>query len=131
MANPVVIINSTPSSINNVCYTTPGTPVTFYIVSGLTEGATYQWYLNDILVSIGTVYTVTNPNLNDEIYMKEVISTDICNNYRVVNNTDIPNANNVGTLRYRLTSPNSSVCEMVMQTGASTYQWVNIKTNSW
>lgn len=37
---------------------------------------------------------------------------------------------NVGAIRYR-TSGNNSYCEMVMQTGASTYAWVVIKQNSW
>jgi len=35
-----------------------------------------------------------------------------------------------GTLRYR-TSGNNSYVDMHMQTGASTYAWVNIVTNSW
>jgi hypothetical protein len=37
---------------------------------------------------------------------------------------------NVGTMRYRV-SGNNSYMDMCMQTGASTYAWVNIKTNSW
>lgn len=37
---------------------------------------------------------------------------------------------NVGAIRYRV-SGNNSYCEMVMQTGASTYSWVVIKSNSW
>ena len=35
-----------------------------------------------------------------------------------------------GTFRYR-TSGNNSYVDMCMQTGASTYAWVNIVTNSW
>ena len=131
MAIPTVIIQSTPIQVNDTCYVCPGTPVTFNIVSGLTEGASYQWYLNDVLVSIGSGYTLVNPNPSDKIYMKEVISTNQCNSYRVVDNTNIPNEDNVGTLRYRLISSNSSVCEMIMQTGESTYECVIIKTNEW
>lgn len=37
---------------------------------------------------------------------------------------------NVGAIRYRV-SGNNSYCEMVMQTGTSTYSWVVIKSNSW
>ena len=39
-------------------------------------------------------------------------------------------AGNVGTLRYR-TSGNNSYVDMCMQTGASTYEWINIVQNNW
>lgn len=39
-------------------------------------------------------------------------------------------SNNVGAIRYRV-SGNNSYCEMVMQTGASTYALVIIKQNTW
>jgi hypothetical protein len=35
-----------------------------------------------------------------------------------------------GSLRYR-TDSNNSYLDMCMQTGASSYSWVNIKTNTW
>ena len=41
-----------------------------------------------------------------------------------------PSATKAGTFRYR-TSGNNSYVDMCMQTGASTYAWVNIVTNSW
>lgn len=41
-----------------------------------------------------------------------------------------PSADNVGTLRYR-TSGNNSYVDMCMQTGATTYEWVNIVQNNW
>lgn len=41
-----------------------------------------------------------------------------------------PTAALVGAIRYR-TSGNNSYCEMVMQTAASTYAWVEIKKNTW
>lgn len=44
--------------------------------------------------------------------------------------SDSPSLNKVGTTRYRSDS-NNSYCEMCMQTGASTYEWVVIKTNTW
>ena len=49
---------------------------------------------------------------------------------KIGNETDAASASNVGTIRYRSDS-NNSYCEMVMQTGASTYAWVIIKQNSW
>lgn len=39
-------------------------------------------------------------------------------------------ATNAGAIRYR-SDANNSYMDMVMQTGASTYTWVNIKTNTW
>ena len=41
-----------------------------------------------------------------------------------------PSLAKVGTFRYR-TSGNNSYVDMCMQTGASTYAWVNIVTNNW
>jgi len=46
------------------------------------------------------------------------------------NDTASPSAFKVGTFRYR-TSGNNSYVDMCMQTGASTYAWVNIVTNNW
>ena len=44
--------------------------------------------------------------------------------------TDAASASKVGTLRYR-TSGNNSYVDMCMQTGATTYAWVNIVQNNW
>jgi hypothetical protein len=44
--------------------------------------------------------------------------------------TDTPDVTNVGAIRYR-SDANNSYQEMVMQTGASTYEWVVIKQNTW
>ena len=49
---------------------------------------------------------------------------------QVGNDTDTASANKVGALRY-YTSGNNSYVDMVMQTGASTYAWVNIVQNNW
>ena len=49
---------------------------------------------------------------------------------QLANDTASPSALKVGTFRYR-TSGNNSYVDMCMQTGASTYAWVNIVTNSW
>jgi hypothetical protein len=49
---------------------------------------------------------------------------------QLANDTDTASASKVGTLRY-YTSGNNSYVDMCMQTGASTYAWVNIVQNSW
>ena len=51
------------------------------------------------------------------------------------NDTASPSASKVGTFRYRSASTGmgtyASYVDMCMQTGTSTYAWVNIVTNSW
>jgi selenophosphate synthase len=49
---------------------------------------------------------------------------------QMADDTDTASAAKAGTLRYR-TSGNNSYVDMCMQTGASTYAWVNIVTNNW
>ena len=49
---------------------------------------------------------------------------------KVGDDSSSASASNVGSLRYRSDS-NNSYCEMCMQTGAITYEWVVIKTNTW
>ena len=49
---------------------------------------------------------------------------------QLANDTAVASASKVGTFRYR-TSGNNSHVDMCMQTGASTYAWVNIVTNNW
>ena len=49
---------------------------------------------------------------------------------QLANDTAAASASKVGTFRYR-TSGNNSYVDMCMQTGASTYAWVNIVQNSW
>ena len=59
---------------------------------------------------------------------------DVDGGVKVANDTDSASANKVGTLRYRYapSSPKSqSMVDMCMQTGPSTYAWVNIVTNTW
>jgi hypothetical protein len=49
---------------------------------------------------------------------------------QLANDTAAASASKVGTFRYR-TSGNNSYVDMCMQTGASTYAWVNIVQNTW
>lgn len=51
-------------------------------------------------------------------------------NMQALTDNSTATVNNVGSLRYRADS-NNSFFEVVMQTGASTYAWVVIKTNIW
>ena len=55
---------------------------------------------------------------------------DINGGCKIGDDTDAASADKVGTFRYRATA-SASFCEMCMQTGASTYNWVVIKTNTW
>ena len=54
---------------------------------------------------------------------------------QLANDTASPSASKVGTFRYRSASTGmgtyASYVDMCMQTGTSTYAWVNIVTNSW
>jgi hypothetical protein len=57
-------------------------------------------------------------------------SLSITGSLQVGNNSAAASISNVGSLRYR-TSGNNSYVDMSMQTGASTYEWVNIVQNNW
>lgn len=59
---------------------------------------------------------------------------DVAGGVKVADDTDTAGANKVGTLRYRYVpgSPkNYSYVDMCMQTGTSSYAWVNIVQNVW
>ena len=49
---------------------------------------------------------------------------------QLANDTAAASASKVGTFKY-YTSGNNSYVDMCMQTGATTYAWVNIVQNSW
>ena len=49
---------------------------------------------------------------------------------QMADDTDTASATKVGTQRYR-TSGNNSYVDMCMQTGATTYEWINILENNW
>ena len=68
--------------------------------------------------SVGIGRTSTNAKL------------DVNGGIRMGNTQALASASNVGTLRYR-TAGNNSYLDMCMQTGASTYAWVNIVQNNW
>jgi hypothetical protein len=55
---------------------------------------------------------------------------DVDGGVKIGNDTDTASADKVGTLRYR-TSGNNSYLDVCMQTGASTYSWINIVQQNW
>ena len=55
---------------------------------------------------------------------------DVNGSIRMGDNSFLATASNVGTQRYRV-SGNNSYVDMVMQTGATTYEWINIVQNNW
>ena len=57
-------------------------------------------------------------------------SLQVTGGVQMANDADAASADKVGTQRYRSDSNNSYV-DMCMQTGAATYEWVNIVQNNW
>ena len=55
---------------------------------------------------------------------------DVDGGIKVADDTDTASADKVGTIRYR-TSGNNSYADMCMQTGASTYAWINLVQNNY
>lgn len=124
-----IIIDSYPISVDDICNVSPGQIVTFTITSGYTTDSYFQWYLNGVLVSIGSGYTLL-PEQYDDVQVKKVECSIKCNTIKLVDYTDVASHLNVGTLRYRTTSNSSSV-DMSMQIGTNIYEWVQIQLNTW
>lgn len=55
---------------------------------------------------------------------------DVNGGIRFADDTDAESANKAGTIRYRV-SGTTSYTDICMQSGASTYEWVNIATRTW
>jgi len=55
---------------------------------------------------------------------------DVNGGVKIGDDTDTASADKVGTLKYRV-SGNNSYVDMCMQTGATTYAWINIVQNNW
>ena len=72
-------------------------------------------------VNIGDT-NITETYLNGRVHLTSSV--------QVADDTSTASSGNVGAVRYRTSGTNSYV-DMVMQTGASTYAWINIKTNTW
>jgi hypothetical protein len=55
---------------------------------------------------------------------------DVAGGIRMADDSTAASATNVGTQRYRETT-GASYVDMVMRTGAATYEWINIVRNVW
>lgn len=55
---------------------------------------------------------------------------DVSGGVKIADDTDVASEDKLGTLRYKEES-GFSYLDMCMRTAATTYTWVNIKTNSW
>ena len=82
-------------------------------------------------------YLTCNENGSVQIYYNdsEKLATSsagvtIAGSIKMSDDTDTASASKVGTQRYR-TSGNNSYVDMCMQTGATTYEWINILENNW
>tara|TARA_R110000751_G_scaffold9752_2_gene36010 strand:+ start:23 stop:3190 length:3168 start_codon:yes stop_codon:yes gene_type:complete len=87
------------------------------VVSGINADGVYSGYY-------------TSPTGNDHLLFKRGGVTDLGITNVSVMEVDAPSSSIEGTMRYRKDANNSYV-DMCMQTGSSTYAWVNIKTNNW
>ena len=117
-----------------------GTITNYYglYLSPLTIGATgvvtNRWglYLSDPLMKnhiVGT--TLIGTAVDNEIDKLQVTgSVKSTSSVQVGNSVVTASATNVGAIRYRADA-NNSYMDMVMQTGASTYEWVNVVQNTW
>lgn len=144
MSDPIIIINPVPPAYlidygadSGVTYASTGVPVLFEVLN-VDPSKNYQWYLTPLIgigtkiVCTGTKYTLENPEDGDKVHVSSSECCGSCSVIKIVNNFDDASVLNVGTLRYRTTSGNTSCVEMSMKTGVSDYSWVKIKeTDSW
>ena len=72
--------------------------------------------------------------ITDSIIQESGTVVSIGGSIKIGDDTAAASASKVGTFRYRTTQSGSdyaSLCEMCMQTGASTYAWVTIVSHTW
>jgi len=80
------------------------------------ENSTEVFRVTDGKVGIGT----TSPSAK----------LQVAGGVQIADDTDAASVNKVGTLKYRV-SGNNSYVDMCMQTGATSYAWINIIQNNW
>lgn len=92
------------------------------LIGGLTNSIASG--ADNTIVLGGSSISATESNT---VYVPKLISNS---SIKIGDNANSATASNVGSLRYRADA-NNSWLEISMQTGASTYAWVVIKTNTW
>jgi len=98
----------------------------------VTDNTTTGSY-GDLLMKSGSVWTNTRQlsgsyALTGSLEVQGTVKTT--SSIQVGSSSATASSTSVGSIRYR-TSGNNSYVDMVMQTGASTYEWVNIVQNNW
>ena len=138
--SPVYVSMSTAGEYDQ---TVPQAPF-YFIHAGILEVANTNNGVIDIDIQIspkltmlsdvnGTPLTQTGQMLIWNNSLKVFDFTENISNYQkkiIPNNTDIASSSNAGSFRYYV-SGNNSYVDMCMQTGASTYEWINIVQNNW
>lgn len=98
-----------------------------YLTPSLTATAN-----NDVLVGLDINPTFTNGAFTgvSNYSVRVNGSVKVTSSVQVGDNALTASSVNVGAIRYR-NDANNSYMDMVMQTGASTYAWVNVVQNTW
>ena len=112
--------NDVPEGNNNLYFTTARVLATALTgISLVTGGAIIS--TDTVLIALGKIQKQINDNVT-ALGLKAPL--------QAINDTDAASVLNVGKTRYYV-SNNASFVDMVMQTDASTYAWVNIVSNTW
>lgn len=91
-------------------------------------GSATNWVATDNLFTLGN--GIDSDSRSNAFQVKKNGQVIVASSVKVGTDSTSASIANIGAIRYSSTA-NSSNCEMVMQTGASTYAWVVIKTNTW
>jgi hypothetical protein len=95
-----------------------------------TDSARLDFYMGKTTTGVGTMMSLTDTGNVGIGTTSPGAKLDVAGGVKIANDSSTAAATNVGTLRYR-TSGNNSYVDMCMQTGAATYEWVNIVQNNW
>lgn len=91
-------------------------------------GSSASWISTDNLFTLGN--GADENNRSNAFQVKKNGQVISGSSIKVGTDSTIAAHSNVGSIRYR-SDANNSYCDMVMQTGSSTYAWVIIKQNTW
>ena len=105
-----------------------GNRSSFYITNASSTGTIY-WGIGGAH-NAGTKMTLRNTGNLGIGTTSPASKLDVNGGIRMADDSSTASASNVGTLKY-YTSGNNSYVDMCMQTGATTYAWVNIVQNNW